>query len=176
MGIAKAVQFICVLTIAMQLPSYAFACEAEALVKSIASSFEHASRTNSAQAFSAAAGRYGNMHAVALFALGPYRSKLAPQDEARYVALARNFLGRILAENSTQLSGSGITIQTCSAHVVNARFGNGTNVQFKLASSRRVTDISVSGISLAGVLRSKFGDVLRDHNGDVRALMDYLSQ
>ena len=160
----------------MILPSQALACEAEALVKGIATSFERAAKNQSPRAFAISAARYTNMRTLALFALGPYRAQLPQEDEARYVSLARSFLGRWMAENSTRISGSGLTIQTCSAQLVSAHFGNGTSVQFKLAGPRRVSDISISGISLAGVLRNKFTEVLRSHNGDTNALMDYLAR
>jgi len=154
----------------------AFACDAEALVKGIATTFERAAQTQSPRAFSSAVAHYADMRSLAFFALGPYRSKLSPSDEYRYVTLARNFLGRWMAENSNRVSGSGISIQSCSSQIVTARYGNGTSVQFRLASPRRVADISISGISLAGVLRSKFTEVIRSNGGDVGALMDYLAR
>jgi len=151
-------------------------CAAEPLVKEIAQSFEHAARSHSSQAFASAASRYADMHSLAIFALGSYRSKLTPGDEARYVYLARGFLGRWMAENSTRISGSGISIQACSEQVVSARFGDGTSVVFHLIGPSRVADISVSGISLAGVLRGKITDVLRGNGGSIPGLMDYLAQ
>jgi MlaC protein len=154
----------------------AFACDAEGLVTGIATSFEHAASSHSPGAFSSAVGHYADMRGLALFALGPYRSKLQRENEAQYVNSARGFLGRWMAENSDKISGSGITIQSCSEQVVSARFGNGTSVVFRLAGPRRVSDVSVSGISLSGVLRDKFTGVIRDHGGDMQALLDYLDQ
>ncbi len=151
-------------------------CTAEPLVKGIAATFEQAARNQSPKAFSSALGHYTDMRSLALFALGPYRSQLAASDEARYISLARGFLGRWMAENSGRISGSGLTIQSCSPQVVTAHYGNGTSVQFRLANARRVNDISVSGISLAGVLRGKFTEVVRSNNGDLQALMAYLAR
>ena len=152
----------------------AFACDAEGLVTGIATSFEHAASAHSSSAFSSAVGHYADMRSLALFALGPYRAKLQHADEAQYVNSARGFLGRWMADNSDKISGSGITIQSCTEQVVSARFGNGTSVVFRLAGPRRVSDVSVSGISLSGVLRDKFTGVIRNHGGDMQALLDYL--
>lgn len=171
-----ALKFSSAFAVFFEFATPVFACDAEPLVKSISTSFERAALSGSPKAFSNAVARYTNFHDLALFALGTYRSKLPAGGEARYIALARKFLGRYMAENSTRISGSGITIQTCTAEVVNARFGNGTTVQFRLAGPRRVADISVSGVSLAGILRSKFTDFLRSHNGDFSAFMTYLEQ
>ena len=157
-------------------PAHASNCAAEPLVSGIATAFAHAARTHSSHAFASAAGHYADMRSVALFALGPYRSKLSPDDEARYVLLARNFLGRWMAENSSRVSGEGFVIQSCSEQVVTAKLNSGTSLLFRLAGPRRVADISVSGISLTGVLRDKFTNVIRAHGGDMQALLDYLDQ
>ena len=165
---------LAVVLLAFTSPVRASTCAAEPLVKGIALAFENAARTRSPRAFSSAAAHYADMRSVALFALGPYRAKLAPADEGHYVSLARGFLGRWMAENSTRISGAGLSIQTCSAQVVTGRFGNGSSVQFRLLGPRRVADISISGVSLAGILRSKFTDVIREKGGDINALLDYL--
>ncbi|MDP8997793.1 MAG: ABC transporter substrate-binding protein [Pseudomonadota bacterium] len=157
-------------------PAHASSCAAEPLVSGIAAAFAHAARNHSAQAFASAAGHYADMHKVALFALGSYRTQLPAQDEARYVKLARDFLGRWMAENSDRVSGEGFVIQSCSEQVVTAKLNSGTSLLFRLAGPRRVADISISGISLTSVLRDKFTNVIRNHGGDVQALLDYLDQ
>lgn len=157
-------------------PARASNCAAEPLVSGIAAAFTHAARNHSAQAFASAAGQYADMRSVALYALGTYRAQLAAEDEARYVTQARSFLGRWMAQNSDRVSGEGFAIQSCSEQVVTAHLASGTSLVFHLAGPRRVSDISVSGISLSGVLRDKFTDVIRSHGGDVQALLDYLDQ
>ncbi|MEO9169105.1 MAG: ABC transporter substrate-binding protein [Aestuariivirga sp.] len=158
------------------VPARASNCAAEPLVSGIATAFNNAARNRSPQAFASAAGHYADMRSVALFALGSYRSKLSPNDEARYVSLARKFLGRWMADNSSRITGAEFTIQSCSDQVVTAKLTSGTSLMFRLAGPRRVMDISVSGISLTGVLRGKFTDVIRAHDGDIQALLDYLDQ
>ena len=157
-------------------PAHASSCAAEPLVSGIATAFNNAARSRSPQAFASAAGHYADMRSVALFALGPYRSKLSPDDEARYVSLARKFLGRWMADNSSRISGADFIVQSCSEQAVTARLDSGTSLLFRLAGPRQVADISISGISLTGVLRDKFTNVIRANGGDVQALLDYLDQ
>ena len=167
---------ITVLPFSFSTQARASTCAAEPLVSGIAAAFAHAARNHSAHGFASAAGQYADMHSVALFALGPYRSQLSPDDEAHYVVLARSFLGRWMAENSDRVSGEGFVIQSCTEQVVTAHLHSGTSLVFRLSGPKRVSDISVSGISLTSVLRDKFTNVLRAHGGDIQALLDYLDQ
>ena len=149
-------------------------CPAEGLVQDAADAFASASRSHSATAFSNSAARFTDMRALALFALGPYRSKLPSGLEGKYVALAKVFMGRFMAQYSGRISNSDLTITNCTPQVVSARMGD-SSIVFKLAGNR-ITDVSVSGFSVAHAMREKFTGIISDNGGDVKALIDYLDQ
>ena len=140
-----------------------------------------AARNGSAGAFAGAASRYTDLHGIAMFALGPHRKLLSKSREAEYVSLTRGFIGQVMAENSSRLAGSGLTVTDCSgdktAMTVSTKMSNGKKVIFKVYKTRagyRVRDVNVSSIWLAQQLRSQFTGVIRRNNGDIDALFAYL--
>ncbi len=155
--------------------AYASTCPAEGLVQDAADAYAVASRSRSPSAFVSAAGRFTDLRALAMFALGPYRSKLPAGLESKYVSLAKVWMGQFMAKNSGRIGNSDLTITGCSPQMVNARMGSNTTIIFRLSGSR-ITDVSISGFSLAHAMREKFTGIISDHNGDVTALIDYLDQ
>ena len=147
-------------------------CPAEGLVQDAADAFAAASRSHSATAFANSAARFTDMRTLALFALGPYRAKLPSGLETKYVSLAKVFMGRFMAQYSGRISNSDLTITNCSPQVVSAKMGD-SSIVFKL-SGTRITDVSVSGFSVAHAMREKFTGIIADNGGDVKALIDYL--
>ena len=147
-------------------------CPAEGLVQDAADAFAKASRAHSANAFASSAARFTDMRALALFALGPYRSQLPSGMEGKYVGLAKIFMGRFMAQNAGRIGNSALTIISCSPQYVSARMG-GNSISFKLAGSR-ITDVTVSGVSIAHAMREKFVGIISDNGGDVKALIRYL--
>ena len=159
-------------TLAFAPAAFAMDCPAQGLVQDAADAFAKASRLHSANAFAASAGRFTDMRALALFALGSYRSQLPVAMETKYVGLAKIFMGRFMAQNSGQIGNSKLTIVACSPQAVSARMGD-NSIYFKLAGSR-ITDVTVSGISIAHAMREKFVGIISDNGGDVNALIRYL--
>jgi ABC-type transporter MlaC component len=162
-------------------PALADTCEASSFVAGAGSAFVGAARSGSAGAFAGAASRYADLHGIAMFALGPHRKLLSRSREAEYVSLTRSFIGQFMAENSSKLASSGLTITDCSggkeAMTVATRLSNGKKVIFKVYKTRsgyRVRDVNVSSIWLAQQLRSQFTGVIRRNNGDIDALFVYL--
>ncbi|MEP6826924.1 MAG: hypothetical protein ABJA10_02495 [Aestuariivirga sp.] len=149
-------------------------CPVEGLVQDAADAFAAASRSHSASAFANSAARFADMRALALFALGPYRSQLPSGMEGRYISRAKVFMGRFMAQYSGRITNSDLTITNCSPQVVSARMGD-SSIVFKL-SGNRITDVSVSGFSVAHAMREKFTGIITDKGGDVKALVDYLDQ
>jgi phospholipid transport system substrate-binding protein len=133
-----------------------------------------AARVGNAGAFSSAAGRYADLHGLAIFALGPYRKNLPKNREAEYVALTKKFMGSFMAQYASKFSGTGITITKCTGNVVSTKLSTGQGLTFRLRGPRRIEDVSVSGVWLAQTLRSRFVSVMRENNGDVSALMSWL--
>ena len=152
--------------------TFAANCPAEGLVQDAADAFAAASRSHSAAAFSSSAARFADMRSLALFSLGPYRSKLSGGMEGKYVSLAKAFMGRFMAQNAGRIPNSNLTIISCSPQFVSARMG-GNSLFFKLSGSR-IADVSIGGFSVANAMRSKFTGIISDNGGDVRALISYL--
>jgi phospholipid transport system substrate-binding protein len=156
-------------------------CDAGSFVSGAGGAFMNAARSGSAGAFAGAASRYADLRGIAMFALGPHRGQLKKSQEAEYVSLTRGFIGRFMAENSSKLAGSGMTVTDCtgndSAMVVNTKMSNGKKVVFKVYKTKggyRVRDVNVASIWLAQQMRSQFTSVIRRNNGDINALFDYL--
>jgi phospholipid transport system substrate-binding protein len=156
-------------------------CAADKFIADIGSAFMNAAQARSAAAFAGAAGRYADLHAIALFALGPYRKNLPRAREAEYVAQTKKFMGRFMAGYASKFNGDAISITSCAGYgpglLVNTKLSTGQGLTFRLrkaGSSFRVEDVSISSIWLAQTLRSKFTGVMRDNGGDVSALMSWM--
>jgi phospholipid transport system substrate-binding protein len=156
-------------------------CPAEDYIQSAGQAFMSASRKGSAGAFSAAASRFGDLHALALFALGPYRKDLPKSRETEYVARARTFVGKFMAKYGSKFAGNSIAVTSCNEAagglIVGTKLSSGQSLTFRLRKAGggyRVQDVSVSSIWLAQTMRGKFTGVMRENNGDIDALMSYL--
>ena len=165
---------LCLATVGVSPSAMAINCPAEGLVQDAADAFASASRSHSASAFANSAAKFTDMRALALFALGPYRSKLPNGLEGKYVSLAKVFMGRFMAQYSGRIANSNLTIINCSPQLVSARMGD-SNIIFKLAGGH-ITDVAVSGFSVAHAMREKFTGIISDNGGDVNALIDYLDK
>ena len=159
-------------TLAFAPPLQAADCPAEGMVQDAADAFAKASRSHSANAFATSAARFTDMRALALFALGPYRSQLPVGMESRYVSLAKIFMGHFMAQYAGRIGDSALTIVTCSPKFISARMG-GNSILFNLAGGR-ITDVTVSGVSIAHAMREKFVGIITNNGGDVKALISYL--
>jgi phospholipid transport system substrate-binding protein len=152
-------------------------CAAGTFVMNAASAIQSAARSRSPAAFAGVAARYTDLRGIALFALGPHRSKLGKGEEGRYVNLTKGFIGRFMAKNAGRIAGSGLKVVDCSASTVTAQMSNGRKIIFRVYPTRggfRVRDVNVSSVWLAQQLRSSFTGVIRRNNGDIGALYAYL--
>ncbi len=161
-------------------PANAGGCSAEPFVKRAGAAFMNAAKTKTPSAFSGVAGRYADLRAIALFALGPHRGSLAKAQEAEYVALTHVFIGKFMARHAGKFSGSELEITGCAVNgkltVVHTRLASGKPVIFRLVRSGGgylVQDINVSSVWLAQQLRANFVGVIR-RGGDIAALFAYL--
>lgn len=157
------------------------ACEASGFVANAGQAMIGAARRKSPTAFAGVTARYTDMHAIALFALGPNRNLLSKSREREYVALTHQFVGRTLARNSSRFRASGIKVTGCSGSgksvTVNARLTGGQRLIFKLYKTRRgylVRDVNVASVWLAQQMRANFIAVIRRGGGDIDALFVYL--
>ena len=156
-------------------------CPASSFVQSAGSAFIGAARNGSPGAFIGVASRYADLNGIAMFALGPHRAQLKKSQQAEYVTLTRNFIGRFMSQNSSRLASDGLAVTDCAgsgnALTVGTKTGNGKRIIFKVYKTRagyRVRDVNVSSYWLAQQLRSKFTSVIRSNNGDIGALFAYL--
>lgn len=157
-------------------------CEAAGFVTGAGNAIDRAARSQSPAAFSAATARFTDLHGISLFALGSYRKQLPKSREAEYVALTRGFVGRFMAEHSSSIHASGLTITDCKPQasnlVVSAKLGGGGKIIFKLVrtqSGYRIADLNLRSTWLAHQLRSHFTAVIRRGDGDIEALFKYLN-
>jgi ABC-type transporter MlaC component len=158
-------------------PMQAASCPAANLIQDAGSAFSAAARSGTASAFTSAASRFTDLRGIAIFALGSFRGALPPAQESKYIALAKGFIGRFMADNASSLAGSNnLTITSCSGNSVSAKMASGGTVIFRLSSGSRIQDVNVSGIWVAQALRDKFTGVIRSNGGDVNALFAYLAQ
>ena len=158
-------------------------CPADAFVRATGEAFMSAARKQSAAAFSTAASRYANLHELALFALGIYRKYLPKSLEAEYVARTRTFMGKFMQQYGSSFAGDSIAVTSCNetakGYTVGSKLSTGQVIVFRLiksGSSYRVQDVSVSGIWMAQTMRNKFTRIIKEGNGDVGALLDYLAK
>ncbi|MBL8790301.1 MAG: ABC transporter substrate-binding protein [Rhizobiales bacterium] len=152
-------------------------CPAEGFVISAGNAFLSAARAGSPQAFTSAANRYADLRSIALFALGPHRKSLPKGQEARYVSLAKAYMGRFMAKHASQFAGSGLKVVSCTGNTVNASTAGGKRLVFRVAGGKRgyrVMDVNASSIWLAGQMRSTFVGVINRNHGDINALIAYL--
>jgi ABC-type transporter MlaC component len=163
------------------LPAAALDCPAAGYITNAANALVGAARSGSPAAISSTVARYTDMRGIALFALGPYRSKLPPSRQAEYIRLTKSFIGRFMASYSDEFKSAGFTPVSCapsgSGVIVNGKLSGGQRVILRVAKARggyRVQDMNVSSVWLAQQLRSKFVSVIRKNGNDVDALFDFL--
>jgi len=157
-------------------PARADSCPQQGVVQSAAQAFQSAARQGTSQAFVNAAARYTDLNGLALFALGQYRSSLKPGQQAKYISLARSFMGKFMADNANHIPNSPVSIVACNGNNVTAKFDSGGTIGFKLAGGGKIADVTIAGISVAGAMRSKFTGVIANNNGDVDSLLTYLAR
>lgn len=148
-------------------------CPAAGPVKAAAASFMSAARSKSPAAFNAALARHTNVTSLALFALGPYRKDLPAARRAQYVRSAHGFMGSFLAQNSRRFGTAALSIESCKGNIVETS-ASGREILWRV-SGNRIQDVRVGGVWLAPQLRSKFVNVIRNGDGRIDALFDYLA-
>jgi phospholipid transport system substrate-binding protein len=156
-------------------------CGPESFIISAGLTYDRAARAGSATAFAAAAARYSDMHAIAIFALGRYRKLLPASREAEYVRLTKTFMGQFMLKYSSDFRVGKMTIIDCSGPPsnisINARTSSGDRVSFRVYRARQgylIRDIKVSSIWLVQQMRSTFVGTISRTNGDIEELFKYL--
>jgi phospholipid transport system substrate-binding protein len=166
----------CFIIVALSsLQGEAATCPGAATVKGAASALMSAARQNSLPAFRSALSSYANVRAIAMFALGKYQNKLRTSQRGEYVNSAHGYMSRFLRDNSDRFKTSAkVVIERCDGNLVETSL-NGRSRMLWRVSGGRVQDLRVEGVWLGLQLRSKFVDIIRRNNGDVDALLQFLS-
>jgi phospholipid transport system substrate-binding protein len=156
-------------------------CEAAAYVKKAGDAYDRAASTRSPSVFATAAGRYTDLKALSLFALGRYRKELPREREAEYYALTRKFIGEFMVEYGRGFRASDLEIVDCKNSggtiVVVGRLSTGGRVTFRVVKAGggyQIRDLNLRGIWLAQQMRSTFVGTMRRENGGIDALFKYL--
>lgn len=149
-------------------------CAGAHLVQSAAQSFAVASQTHSPAAFAHAIADFSDTNAIALFALGPFRSKLLPARREVYFAKVQAFMGRFFADHAGIFANANLQIEDCNGGQIRSAVGSHQIVW--RTSGGRVGDVEVDGVWLAQELRSRFVSVIDNGQGDIESLFKYLEQ
>jgi ABC-type transporter MlaC component len=149
-------------------------CAGANLVQSAANSFAAASQTHSPAAFANAIASYGDINSIALFALGPFRSKLPPARREEYFTKVRAFMGRFFADHAERFANASLQIESCNGNEIRSLAG-GREIVWR-TSGARVGDVEVDGVWLAEELRSKFVSVIHNSQGNIESLFNFLEQ
>ena len=147
-------------------------CAGANLVQSAANSFAAASQTHSPAAFANAIARYSDTNSIALFALGPFRSRLPAARQEEYFAKVRAFMGRFFADHAGSFANASLQIESCDGHQIRSSAG-GREIVWR-TSGARVGDVEVDGVWLAEELRSKFVSVINNGQGNIESLFKFL--
>jgi len=164
------------------LPAHAASrCGPENFIISAGQAYDRAARIGTANAFSAAASRYSDMRAIAMFSLGRYRKLLPEAREAEYIALTGKFMGQFMLRHGSDFRVGRLSIISCSGPPsnirVDARTSSGDKVSFRVYRARSgylIRDLRVSSIWLVQQMRSTFVGTISRTNGDIDELFKYL--
>lgn len=149
-------------------------CADANLVQSAAQSFAAASQTHSPAAFANAIARFSDVNSIALFALGPFRSKLPPARQQEYFGKVRAFMGRFFADHAGTFANASLQIESCAGNQIRS-MASGREIVWR-TSGARVGDVEVDGVWLAEELRSKFVSVIDNRQGNIESLFKFLEQ
>ena len=128
--------------------------------------------------------RRADVRAIALFALGTWRSKMPKKMSADYINLVVNYTANAFIDYVNRFSGAVVAIEGSSSKggftTVDAKLtyaeGRTSQIRFRYADTGgpRVKDVNVQGIWLSLQLRDRFSGLLKRNNGDFAELMAYL--
>ena len=120
--------------------------------------------------------RYAAVQRVALFALGRYRSQLPPGQRGQYVALATDYVAKMLSRYSKNFAGERFVVTSAQEGLVRGRImlanGQSSPVDWRVINAR-IFDVNIQGKWLAVQLRDQFTRVLESSN-DFAVLFRFL--
>ncbi len=169
-------------------PSMALAASsAESYVSKVGNGVIAAARNNSVAQFRTLLRSNADIAAIAIYSLGPYRKSLTGDVKSEYYGLVENYIAKVFQQNAKKLAGEGLEVKGTSdvgdsvlvKSVLNFGGGQAVPVTWRLVKRGggfRIFDVNVDGIWLASTQKTNFVSVLKKHNGEMSALLDYLRQ
>jgi len=161
------------------------ATAAESYVERVGQGVIKAANAGSVSSFRALLRANADIPTIAIFSLGPYRSKLPASRRSEYYRLVENYISGVFAAHSRELKGEDLKVtgsrKVSDSVIVTSAFkaADGRNVPVvwrlvKRGGGFKVFDVNVQGIWLATTQKTNFISVLKKSNGDFNALMAYL--
>jgi phospholipid transport system substrate-binding protein len=169
-------------------PAVAVAADAaESYVADVGNQVIAAARVGSTDTFRNLLRQNADVPTIALFSLGAYRKNIADGQKTEYFNLVEDYIAKVFAQNSKKLAGKSLDVtgsQPAGDSVIvksNLIYDDGHSqpVVWRLVKSGdgfRIFDVNVEGIWLATTQKTNFTSLLKQNNGNISALLDYLKQ
>jgi phospholipid transport system substrate-binding protein len=131
---------------------------------------------------------HADIPTIAVFSLGKYASRLAEEMREQYFTLVAGYISRIFVTHSTNLGGRAVNVtgstirserETLVQSMVWFDSGRALPVIWRVIATDvgfKVFDVSVNGIWLAIQQRSEFVSLIQENNGDINALLAFLTR
>jgi phospholipid transport system substrate-binding protein len=167
-------------------PSLALAASsAESYVAKVGNGVIAAARANSVGQFRSLLKANADIPAIAVYSLGPYAKGLTSDLKAEYYSLVEDNIAKVFVQNAKKLAGQGLEVKGTQERsdsvlvksILNMGGGGTVPVTWRLVKRGggfRIFDVNVDGIWLANAQKTDFVSVLKKHNGQITALLDYL--
>ncbi len=137
--------------------------------------------------FSSLLGRHVNLRNIAGSALGTFRNKLPPADEAKFNGLVTTYAAALFVWYIDKFKGADFVVETV------VKQGNFLIVKSKIAKSKlsneqivwylspkgdgfQVVDLSILGVRLSVAMRDAFSRELKKSKGDFKSLYAFLAE
>lgn len=167
--------------------------QAEEFVSSIANSILAVARSNLAPndkklQFQTLLEAHADIPTIAVFSLGRYASLLAEDRRESYFSLVSGYISRIFVTHSANLGGRAVNVtgsivrserETLVESTVWFESGKSLPVIWRVIATDvgfKVFDVGVNGIWLAIQQRSEFVSIITRNDGDIEALVAFLTR
>lgn len=149
-------------------------CKDGPLVERAGGALIAAARAESAENFASALKTYGDMDAIALFALGRYRKKLPPAQREEFVALTVRYIAVMLHDFRRKFRAQSLTIENCTSDTFKTSMfflgPKGNQPVLWRVKNGKIVDVNIQHVWLAQLLRDRFSQILSLNGYNLSAL------
>jgi ABC-type transporter MlaC component len=152
-------------------------CQEADIANRAGAAFLDAAKKGSASAFSSALAAYTDMEQITVFALGKFRTQLAPERRAELTHLTGRYVSTTLADFAAKFRGTAINAIDCRPGEVISRFERGARGAERITwriNGSKVTDVNVQNVWLGQLLRDNYATVIKKGGGSIDALFYHL--